>query len=61
MYPLFADYAIINAAAALASFDSEDMEDLIAELEKEQAFTVEIRIRFEQTVTALQGGDTTES
>jgi hypothetical protein len=32
------------------------MEDLIVELEKDEAFTMEVRIRFEETVAALQKG-----
>lgn len=45
-----------TTAAALTNFDSEDMEDLIVELEKDEAFTMEVRIRFEETVAALQKG-----
>eukprot|EP01043_Picozoa_sp_COSAG02_P033020 COSAG02_NODE_2233_length_9425_cov_2.280399_6_plen_60_part_00 len=49
-----------TTAAALANFDSEDMDDLIAELEKDEAFTMEVRMRFEETVAALQKGAATE-
>ena len=41
-------------ATALTNCDSEDMEDLIAELEKDEAFTMEVRMRFEETVATLQ-------
>ena len=47
-------------ATALANCDSEDIEDLIAELEKDEAFTMEVRMRFEETVAALQKGAASE-
>ena len=51
---------IATTGAALANFDSEDMDDLIVELEKDEAFTMDVRMRFEETVAALQKGVATE-
>jgi hypothetical protein len=44
----------ISIGAALKGFDSEDMEDLIAELEKDETFTMDVRMLFEETAAALK-------
>jgi hypothetical protein len=43
-----------SIGAALKGFDSEDMEDLIAELEKDETFTMDVRMLFEETAAALK-------
>ena len=43
-----------SIGAALKGFDSEDMEDLIAELEKDETFTMDVRMLFEETAAELK-------
>ena len=40
--------------AALRGFDSEDMEDLVVELEKEEGFSMDVRMKFEACAGVLK-------